>query len=343
MRSKFVELLACPICGGDLELTPTESADGHVLAGALACAGCAASFPIVGGVPRLLPDDARRSDVRENTAHRFGYEWNTFSDFSLDEERTSFETWMRPRKLSDLAGLTVLEAGCGMGRHAVLADQAGVGRLVGVDLGNAVDAAFANTRRLETACIVQGDIYHPPVKSAAFDAGYSVGVLHHLPDPAAGFRALAPKIKPGGWFHVWLYGREGNGWIVWIVDPIRSLTARLPLPILEKLCWLLTVPLVLAARTVYRLPFVGPRLPYAGYIRWLSAYSVRKIHAIVFDHALAPVAHYMRRQEVEAMIDIPEWKLEAIEHSRGMSWGATAVRAADPAGQPQPVPAPAAC
>ena len=56
-----------------------------------------------------------------------------------------------------------------------------------------MDAAFDNTRHLESVCIVQGDIYHPPVKDAAFDAAYSLGVLHHVPDPEAGLLVLGRR------------------------------------------------------------------------------------------------------------------------------------------------------
>ena len=66
----------------------------------------------------MLPEESLRSPIREKTAERFGYEWNHFRDFELDEEVASLKTWFRPRRLEDLAGLNVLEAGCGMGRHA---------------------------------------------------------------------------------------------------------------------------------------------------------------------------------------------------------------------------------
>lgn len=321
MRPNFVELLACPKCGGDFDLKGDAGGDGHVMEGELTCCGCAATFPIAGGVPRLLPDDANRSAEREVIAARFGYEWNRYCDFDLAEEESSMATWFRPRSLDDLQGKTVLDAGCGMGRHAVIASRHGVARLVGMDLGHAVDAAFQNTKHLETVCIVQGDIYHPPVKEAAFDAAYSLGVLHHIPEPVRGFRALAPKVKPGGWFQVWLYGREGNGWIIYVVNPIRYFTSKMWLPLLEFLSWGLSIPLTIAAKTVYRIPGLCQLLPYHEYIRWLSKFTLRKIHAIVLDHALAPVAYYMSKQDVLDMVAVAGWKVDGLEHSRGMSWG----------------------
>lgn len=329
MRPELLELLACPRCGGALDLgARPETEAGHVISGELACGGCGRAFPIVRGVPRLLPDAARRARVRDDTAARFGYEWRRFSDFDLAEESASMATWFRPRSLDDLAGLTVLDAGCGMGRHAVVACGHGVRRLAGVDLGEAVEAAFANTRHLPGVVIVQGDLYHPPVADGAFDAVYSLGVLHHLPEPRRGFAALAPKLRPGGWMQIWLYGREGNGWIVHGFNHVRRWTSRLPLGLLNVLCGLLSVPLYLAAKTLYRLPGIARALPYRGYVSWLSPFGFRKIHAIVFDHALAPVAHYLSRQEVEELTALDGWRRTGLEHSRGMSWGVTVERIA---------------
>src|SRR5262249_19045643 len=157
-------------------------------------------------------------------------------------------------------GLNVLEAGCGMGRHATIACRHGVKTLVGLDLGSAVEAAFRNTRHLSAVCIVQGDIYHTPLRPGAFDAAFSLGVLHHLPDPARGFRALAAAVREDGWFQVWVYGREGNGWIVYFVDPIRRVTSRMPLGLLKQLSLLVSVPLLAVARTLYQVPGIGRRL-----------------------------------------------------------------------------------
>ncbi len=245
--------------------------------GSLKCTSCSTLYPLEQGVPRLFPDPSQRSPVRENVAARFGYEWNHFSDFELDEEVASLKTWFQPRRLDELSGLVVLEAGCGMGRHAVIASQYGAKTVIGLDLGNSVEAAFRNTRHLPSVSIVQGDIYHPPLKDGSFDAAYSLGVLHHLPDPRRGFQALAPKVKTGGWFQVWVYGREGNGWIVHFINPIRAVTSRVPLGILSVLSWAVAVPLLLGRQISVPNPLApANRLPYSAYIRWLSSFSLQR-------------------------------------------------------------------
>jgi SAM-dependent methyltransferase len=208
----------------------------------------------------------------------------------------------------------------------VIASHFGAKTVIGLDLGDAVEAAFQNTRHVPGISIVQGDIYFPPLKDSSFDAAYSLGVLHHLPDPDRGFRALVRKVKSDGWFQVWVYGREGNGWIVYIINPIRAVTSRIPLGLLNVLSWLVAIPLLLAAKTLYQLPWIGMRLPYSPYIRWLASFSIRKVHAIVLDHALTPVAHYMTRSDCENLVQNTGWSISEMVHNRAMSWGLCAQR-----------------
>jgi SAM-dependent methyltransferase len=49
----------------------------------------------------------------------------------------------------------------------------------------------------------------PPFKDGSFDAGYTIGVLHHTPAPSVGFSKLVQTIKKGGWAACVVYPREG--------------------------------------------------------------------------------------------------------------------------------------
>lgn len=77
MKLSLVELLACPICGADLELTQVTQKEGEeILEGTLTCTACQRSFPITRGVPRLLARELSKEEL--GTVQNFGYEWNTF-------------------------------------------------------------------------------------------------------------------------------------------------------------------------------------------------------------------------------------------------------------------------
>lgn len=57
MRRDLMDILACPVCKGRLDLTATQEAAGEVETGTLRCEGCAHDYPIAGGIPHLLPPE----------------------------------------------------------------------------------------------------------------------------------------------------------------------------------------------------------------------------------------------------------------------------------------------
>lgn len=61
MRPDLMDLLACPLCKGDLTLTVVDEEAGEVLNGSLACAACGETFPIEDGIPNLLPPELREA------------------------------------------------------------------------------------------------------------------------------------------------------------------------------------------------------------------------------------------------------------------------------------------
>ena len=57
MKKSIVDILACPVCKGKLELKAVEEIDGEVVNGSLYCANCKYGYPIVDSIPNLLPPD----------------------------------------------------------------------------------------------------------------------------------------------------------------------------------------------------------------------------------------------------------------------------------------------
>lgn len=55
MKKDLMDILACPVCKGDLELRVEEEEGNEVLAGTLYCAECDEEYPIEDGIPNLLP------------------------------------------------------------------------------------------------------------------------------------------------------------------------------------------------------------------------------------------------------------------------------------------------
>ena len=55
-----MDILACPVCKGELELSVDEEKEQEIVAGALYCPKCNEHYPIVDTIPNLLPPDQRR-------------------------------------------------------------------------------------------------------------------------------------------------------------------------------------------------------------------------------------------------------------------------------------------
>lgn len=319
MKSRVVQYLCCPACQAELRLESTRTEGDDVMEGSLACAGCAAAYPIRGGVPRFADDVG---GIEKDTAAAFGWEWNQYSELE-PRYRQQFLDWIRPVGPDFFQGKVVLEGGCGKGRHTALAAEFGARDVISLDLGDAVTAAFRNTRHLPNAHIVQADLNRPPVKRVV-DYAFSVGVLHHTPEPERGFRALASRLRAGGAISAWVYGREGNGWIVHVVTPIRErVTARLPHGLLDAISGALTVPLWLATKLVYgptRRSRAAAVLPYREYLSYIAPFPFREQRSIVFDHLVTPIAFYLRREEFAGWFERSGLRDVRIEHHNANSW-----------------------
>jgi len=59
MKEELMDILACPVCKGDLELTVEEEDEKEVVRGSLYCKTCEENYPIVDTIPNLLPSDQR--------------------------------------------------------------------------------------------------------------------------------------------------------------------------------------------------------------------------------------------------------------------------------------------
>ena len=313
--------LVCPVSSHPLHLS--RNGDGSD-AGELTCTGCGLRWPIRRGIPRLVPPDL--VDQQRRTADAFGWQWQHFAEMHPEFE-AQFLDWLHPIGPEFFAGKRVLDAGCGTGRHAYFAASYGAREVVALDLSDAVEAARRNLAQFDNVHVVQGDLLRLPFRTAGagggFDLVYSIGVLHHLPDPEAGFRNLVRYLRPGGTIAVWVYGYENNGFVRHVVEPLRRLSTKMPHSLLRGLAWPLAVAFHAAAKGVYR-PLNGARLgrvlPLGEYMSSVADFSFRLNYGIVFDQLSAPTAAYIRGPELE------RWFAEAgledvhVSHRHENSW-----------------------
>jgi SAM-dependent methyltransferase len=321
VKLRLLELLACPACTGELELSGGPEAEGaeEVEEGRLRCAGCQATYPISNGIPRLLPPAIGWE--QERTAETFGWEWSHFVEMHSEYE-AQFLDWIHPTPPEFFRDKAVLDAGCGIGRHAYFAASYGAREVVAMDISAAVETARRNLADLPNVHVVQADINNPPFKRpqarGGFDFVYSIGVLHHLPDPRAGFESLLRVVRPGGTIFAWVYGHENNVVVHGFINPVRKIvTKHLGQRQISALSLPLTVVLQALVKGVYgplRRRSVSRLLPSSAYLTSLSEFSFRQNHNIVFDQLAAPTAFYLKREDFQA------WFLENGLESVDISW-----------------------
>jgi len=61
MKRSLVDILACPVCKGELELKVEEEGKGEVIKGSLRCAKCQVNYPITDSIPNLLPQEKAKA------------------------------------------------------------------------------------------------------------------------------------------------------------------------------------------------------------------------------------------------------------------------------------------
>ena len=299
MKKSLLEYIACPICRGDLLLTSDCVEDGgEIVSGALRCR-CGKSFPVHHGVPILLVGGL--SSLEQKTARSFGYEWERFSAL-CSAYRMNFLHYISPIAEDFFAGKAVLDAGSGNGRHAYWTARFGARDVIAMDFGDAAFVTQKNCADMPNVHVVQGDILHPPFKNGAFDYVFSIGVLHHLPDPEAGFRSLVPLVRLRGTLSIWVYGRANNISNVYIYETLRVLTRHIPHPSLYVLAY---VPAfgVQCMNWLYlvcaRMPLVrriAHHIPFSYYANFPFYVKVND----TFDVFSAPRSTYWRKKEIEA-------------------------------------------
>ncbi len=292
---QLLSLLACTRCQSPLRLEPRPLET-------LRCTSCGESAPIIRGIPRFVtaPDD----ETARRTQASFGYEWTHFSDWRQSGE-TNFNDYFRGVDLQQLRDRLVLDAGCGMGRHA--RQVAGFARhVVAVDFSRAIDEAARNTTGLRNVDCVQADLLDLPFADGTFDFVYSLGVLHHLSETERALAGLVRKLRPGGRLRVYLYWKR-HGWkggILRVVTVARRITTRVPFPVLRVFCRVLSAGLFASVVLPYRaLSAAGVRAHEDWPLFVYTKYPFNVLYNDQFDRFSAPLEKRYDADDVRRLFE----------------------------------------
>lgn len=225
-------------------------------------------------------------NIDEKTVAGFGEEWESFDQTHLGdaEWRTLFERYFAIFPWDSLPPRAEgFDLGCGSGRWA-----AGVVDRVGIL--NCIDpsakALAVCRRRLGAKSAARFHLAGSDSMQLADnsqDFGYSLGVLHHIPDTALAMADCVKKLKPGAPFLVYLYYAFDNrpSWFrtLWkLSDIARRGICRLPFPLRKAVTSVIAAlvywPLARAALLLEKLGFKVDGIPLAPY-RKNSFYTMR--------------------------------------------------------------------
>jgi glycosyltransferase involved in cell wall biosynthesis/ubiquinone/menaquinone biosynthesis C-methylase UbiE len=250
------------------------------------------------------------SNIDPKTVEGFGKGWASFdqSGMTREELREVFDAYFEIFPFEDLPpDAEGFDLGCGSGRWADLMAER-VGTLHCID--PAAEALAVAERRLRDHPNVElhcASVDAMPLADASQDFGYSLGVLHHVPDTAAAIASCARKLKPGAPFLVYLYYRFDNrpAWFrgLWhATDIVRRPISRAPFAIRKATTEIIAVavywPLARLSRRLEKSGRNVSSFPLSMYRR-RSFYTMR---TDALDRFGTRLEKRFTRKEIEAMM-----------------------------------------
>lgn len=216
----------------------------------------------------------------------FGAEWSRFDQEGMgsDETRALFDAYFSIFPWQDLpANAQGFDLGCGSGRWARLVAPR-VGTLHCIDPASAaLEVARRKLADQPNARFHNVGVSDLPFEPGSMDFGYSLGVLHHVPDTAAGIASCVKALKPGAPFLLYLYYALDNrpAWFraLWKAsDLVRQGISAMPRPLKFAVCQMIAAmvywPLARMAALLERGGAKVDNLPLSAY-RHLSFYTMR--------------------------------------------------------------------
>ncbi len=346
MLLDHVDLLTDPLNNEKLDIKIFEQDWKHIIHGELF--STENSYPIVSWIPRLLIGELKKdllqkkhvffdllkdrlskrlrnewsdaiNDIenldkfmrhQKKTSESFAFERNhIYKENNFEEQNFLHFLWWYIDK-NDIKDKIVLDIWCGSGRFVKMSALFGARVAIGVDLSEAVDFAYSLTKDFPNIFIVQWDIYNLPFFHN-IQTAYSIGVLHHLPNPKAGFLAIAQKvIAKWGDILIRVYARKNNFRALYLYEPIRYITRHMNKYTLMLLCH---IPAMIVQIINYLTQLISllwgkkiiKHIPFYYYINF--PYNMK--HNDAFDVLATPKSNYYYTA------DIDSWFQEAKLHN----------------------------
>jgi ubiquinone/menaquinone biosynthesis C-methylase UbiE len=254
--------------------------------------------------------DELGTNIDETTVRSFGEEWKAFHKFD-DTELNRIGDQYFDIVTPGMYGKDKIAAdfGCGTGRWTKYFSNK-VGAIAAIDPSDAIFTAATLLEKTNNVQLYKASIDNLPFPDNYFDFGFSLGVLHHIPDTQMAMNACVQKVKPGGHFLVYLYYNfENRGFLFkvtyWLSNMLRLLVTKLPGSIKRFVCDILAVllymPFVLLCRLLRTLGVpekFRQKIPLQIYER-ASFYVIRNDS---LDRFGTPLEQRFSKKQITAMM-----------------------------------------
>jgi len=247
-----------------------------------------------------------RQNVDPATVEGFGREWQHYDQSALAEGEAQriFDEYFGLFDFNNLG--EGFDLGCGSGRWARLVAPHAK-KLHCIDPSDAIDVARQNLSDLPNVEFHRASAEDIPLPDNSQDFGYSLGVLHHIPDPQRALINAAHKLKPGAQMLVYIYYSLDNRRALYrsawkASDAARKLISRLPFPLRRAATTAVAAtvywPVARTAGLVERMGGNPAHIPLSPY-RWKSFYTMR---TDALDRLGTRLEQRFSRAEIEQMM-----------------------------------------
>ena len=225
------------------------------------------------------------SNIDRRTVASFGDEWSRFDQKAMSDQESGkvFEEYFAVFPWSQLPqNAEGFDMGCGSGRWARWVAPR-VGKLHCIDPSDAIEVAKDNLSSFKNITFVRASVDGQNLPAASQDFGYSLGVLHHVPDTQSAIFSCVELLKPGAPLLLYLYyAFDNRNWLfraMWRLSDLgRRVICKLPSSfkhvVTDLIALFVYLPLATATRYIESVGFQVESVPLS-YYRKHSFYTMR--------------------------------------------------------------------
>ena len=243
-------------------------------------------FDIREGVPYF---SNTTSFGERETQRVFGAEWQSFLDYDAD----NLEKMSEDIASNFFSGQTVLEIGCGSGRHSRrLIDKYNAESVHAIDLSDAVLVAKKLNKDYPQISVANANVFQLPFEDEVFDVGFSLGVLMHTEDPKQAFNDMCKKVRRGGKAIIWVYAKTPRKYFM---EFFRFFTKNAPTVVQKMISTILSYllwPFVLLSKIF--------KISLSNHFKEYAKYDFYVYKTDMYDRISAPLIAFFNEDEIKA-------------------------------------------